>query len=294
LEGGEGGIGLEGVFSEKIFGKVWRIGRLKGIMKAIAAQNNKVSSGFTLIELLVVIAIIAILAGMLLPALAKAKGKAQASGCMSNTKQLLYSWQMYADDFNDVMPPHYRSDPWQSTVRAGMPGSWVLGNAQSSSSITNIEAGVLFPYVKGSGAYLCPGDRSLVTGTKQRRVRSYSINGQLNPLNGWINTPPFNLYRKLAHVPLPTPSKLHVFIEETEVSIQAGDYVWFAMGGTWGSLPADRHGQSGTIGHADGHAEVRRWQAPKAKRPLGDEFRGNADGQDYKFMLSGRPRDWDL
>src|SRR6185503_11551897 len=90
---------------------------------------------FTLIELLVVIAIIAILAGLLLPALSKANGKAQSISCLNSLKQLQLAWNMYADDNNDKTPPN------KSVNMSNVNGSWVLGNAQTDRTTTNLEKG---------------------------------------------------------------------------------------------------------------------------------------------------------
>ncbi len=73
-------------------------------LATIPGHSAKGRHGFTLIELLVVIAIIAILASMLLPALGKAKAKAQGIQCQTNLRQLTWAWQLYADDSNDRLP----------------------------------------------------------------------------------------------------------------------------------------------------------------------------------------------
>lgn len=242
---------------------------------------SKYRGGFTLIELLVVIAIIAILAGMLLPTLAKSKARAQSIQCLNNVRQLSIAWLIYADEYNGRLAYNLGGEVSDRGVAQRTNLNWVNNiltwelDSDNTNSVTLSDSG-LGPFTgKAFNIYRCPSDRVLSDIQRgagwQNRVRSYSMNamvgdaGDLSQSGSNVNNPNYVQFFKLSSIP--RPAQIFVFLDEHPDSINDGYFVNRAYSGEWIDLPASYHGNAANFSFADGHAEKHRWTEPSSTPP---------------------------
>ena len=246
-------------------------------MKATGSSSAR-WRGFTLIELLVVIAIIAILSAILLPALSKARARAEGIACLSNPRQMILAWQLYANDHDSLLP--YNLGMNASSFRTNL--NWVNNvmtwDADAGSDNTNIATitdASLGPYIsRAASLYHCPSDRVLSSLQSaagwDHRIRSYSMNAMVGDAgeltqNGFNQNNPYYLqFFRLTDIPQPT--EIFVFLDEHPDSINDG-YFLVKDDPEWIDLPASFHNGGGCFSFADGHTVVHRWSQASTIRP---------------------------
>jgi prepilin-type N-terminal cleavage/methylation domain-containing protein/prepilin-type processing-associated H-X9-DG protein len=260
---------------------------MKDFTSLIAGRPSR-HRGFTLIELLVVIAIIAILAGLLLPALAKAKTKAQGIVCLSGTKQLALAWIMYAGDYNDRVVNNFGVSETQTSKgtidSAGEYQNWIHNVMdwtlnEMNTNLAYVRNSKLSKYTSATAnLYRCPADRYLSKTQRQNgwssRTRSLSMNAYFGLFNvTGTGSDGRNLfqtdYRQFLKLgDALSPANIFVFLDEQPDSINDAYFLNAANATAWGDSPAWYHNGACGLSFADGHSEIHKWLSGTARTPV--------------------------
>jgi prepilin-type N-terminal cleavage/methylation domain-containing protein/prepilin-type processing-associated H-X9-DG protein len=235
-------------------------------------RNCQATRAFTLIELLVVVAIIAILAALLLPALSRAKARAQAVYCLGNSKQLQLAWQMYANENREFIP----GNNWQAEAGAnGVPrgnANWVTGwldprqanNTDNTNTLLLVGSqwSAIGPDTRSARLYRCPASSILVREGNQfyPLARTVSMSGWMG-YDSTLWNPGYHLFRKTTDVVRLSPTDALTFIDERDDSIDDGYFAIDMVAAQLANLPAGYHAGAGSVTFADGHSEIHRWRS---------------------------------
>ena len=237
---------------------------MKPESRIIKPRERTEESGFNMVELLVVMTMVAVLAATALSAFGKSKGNRWRGQCLSNCKQLINGYRMYAQD-NDG----YALGAWPSPN--GVPAwcSGWLGGPPDAIDLRVITNSPTYPYIQSVDAFRCPDDESafFFRGRLYPRNRSYSVNGFMGYPSAFVypNCPPYKPVIKLGEVAGLGPSSIYVLIEEHANSLNDSHFLPFTdlkafHGQRWLDAPTGRHHNSAAIAFADGHAKMHKWK----------------------------------